>query len=63
MRGRAGSTRRAAAARRRGLCSHYPPPCAPGSDRLLVRGKYQPKYIESLLRKYIQEFVICAMCR
>ncbi len=34
-----------------------------GSDRLLVRGKYQPKYIESLLRKYIQEYVICAMCR
>ena len=33
-----------------------------GSDRLLVRGKYQPKYIESLLRKYIQEYVICAMC-
>ncbi len=34
-----------------------------GSDRLLVRGKYQPKYIESLLRKYIAEFVICSMCR
>ncbi len=34
-----------------------------GSHRLLMRGKYQPKYIESLLRKYIQEYVICAMCR
>ena len=34
-----------------------------GSARLLVRGKYQPKYIESLLRKYISEYVICAMCR
>ena len=34
-----------------------------GSDRLLVRGKYQPKYIESLLRKYSGESVICSMCR
>jgi translation initiation factor 2 subunit 2 len=33
-----------------------------GSDRLLVRGKYQPKYVESLLRKYIKEYVVCAMC-
>jgi translation initiation factor 2 subunit 2 len=33
-----------------------------GSNRLLVRGKYLPKYIESLLRKYIQEYVVCAMC-
>lgn len=24
-----------------------------GSERLVMRGKYQPKYIESLLRKYI----------
>jgi len=34
-----------------------------GSDRLLLKGKYQPKYVESLLRKYIQEFVQCHMCR
>ena len=32
-----------------------------GSDRLLVRGKYLPKYIESLLRKYIS--VRAAHCR
>ena len=46
-----------------GRASPLSSPPTPGSDRLLVRGKYQPKYIESLLRKYIQEFVICAMCR
>ena len=34
-----------------------------GSDRLLLKGKYMPKYIESLLRKYIAEFVQCHMCR
>jgi len=34
-----------------------------GSDRLLLRGKYQPKYVESLLRKYIVEYVQCQMCR
>lgn len=26
-------------------------------------GKYVPKYIESLLRKYIVEYVTCQMCR
>lgn len=27
------------------------------------RGKYVPKYIESLLRKYIGEYVACSTCR
>lgn len=34
-----------------------------GSQRLVIRGKYVPKYIESLLRKYIVEYVTCQMCR
>ena len=30
-----------------------------GTQRLVIRGKYVPKYIESLLRKYIVEYVTC----
>ena len=34
-----------------------------GNKRLVIRGKFTPKYIESLLRKYILEYVSCNMCR
>mmetsp|Transcript_28728 Transcript_28728/g.33018 ORF Transcript_28728/g.33018 Transcript_28728/m.33018 type:complete len:110 (-) Transcript_28728:318-647(-) len=34
-----------------------------GNQRLVIKGKYVPKYIESLLRKYIVEYVTCKMCR
>ena len=34
-----------------------------GNERLIIRGKYLAKYIESLLRKYVQEYVTCQMCR
>ena len=34
-----------------------------GNKRLVIRGKYMPKYIESLLRKYIFEYIKCQMCR
>mmetsp|Transcript_1812 Transcript_1812/g.2520 ORF Transcript_1812/g.2520 Transcript_1812/m.2520 type:complete len:228 (-) Transcript_1812:121-804(-) len=34
-----------------------------GNKRLVIRGKFVPKYIESLLRKYILEYVACQMCR
>ncbi|KAF0693219.1 Aste57867_15813 [Aphanomyces stellatus] len=34
-----------------------------GTQRLIIRGRYVPKYIESLLRKYITEYVTCQMCR
>jgi len=34
-----------------------------GNQRLVIKGKYLPKYIESLLRKYIVEYVTCRMCR
>jgi translation initiation factor 2 subunit 2 len=33
------------------------------NQSLIIRGKYIPKYIESLLRKYISEYVTCRMCR
>jgi len=34
-----------------------------GNQRLIIRGKYLGKYIESLLRKYVVEYVTCTMCR
>jgi len=34
-----------------------------GNQRLIIRGRYLPKYIESLLRKYVVEYVTCGMCR
>jgi len=34
-----------------------------GNHRLIIRGKYKPAYIESLLRKYIAEYVACQTCR
>lgn len=34
-----------------------------GNERLIIRGRYLPKYIESLLRKYVLEYVTCEMCR
>jgi len=40
----------------------HPSPTLP-SPRPTTAGKYQPKYVETLLRKYIAEFVQCHMCR
>ena len=34
-----------------------------GNQRLIIRGKYVPKYIERLLRKYVVEYVTCEICR
>jgi translation initiation factor 2 subunit 2 len=34
-----------------------------GNNRLVLRGKYVPKGIESLLRKYVGEYVACTTCR
>uniref|UniRef100_A0A7S1FNS5 Translation initiation factor IF2/IF5 domain-containing protein n=1 Tax=Corethron hystrix TaxID=216773 RepID=A0A7S1FNS5_9STRA len=34
-----------------------------GNHRLVIRGRYQPRQIEILLRKYIVEYVTCQMCR
>lgn len=33
------------------------------NNRLVISGKYVPKVIESLLRKYIREYVTCQSCR
>jgi len=32
-------------------------------QQFLLKGKFKPKYIESLLKKYITEYVTCNMCR
>jgi translation initiation factor 2 subunit 2 len=34
-----------------------------GSQRLVIKGRYVPKVIESLLKKYIVDYVTCHMCR
>ncbi|XP_952037.1 eukaryotic translation initiation factor 2, beta, putative [Theileria annulata] len=34
-----------------------------GDGQLVLKGKYGPKNIESLLRKYITEYVTCSMCK
>lgn len=34
-----------------------------GEQRLVIRGKHLPRGIESLLRKYISEYITCQMCR
>ena len=33
-----------------------------GNQRLVIKGRYQPKQVESLLKKYIVEYVTCHMC-
>jgi len=34
-----------------------------GSNRFVIKGKFGPSYISSLLKKYIQEYVVCHSCR
>ena len=34
-----------------------------GNQRLVIKGRYVSKQIESLLKKYIVEYVTCHMCR
>jgi len=33
-----------------------------GSNHLIIKGKFQQKHIESILRKYIKEYVTCHTC-
>eukprot|EP01105_Mastigella_eilhardi_P006573 TRINITY_DN18102_c0_g1_i1.p1 TRINITY_DN18102_c0_g1~~TRINITY_DN18102_c0_g1_i1.p1 ORF type:complete len:292 (+),score=107.62 TRINITY_DN18102_c0_g1_i1:26-877(+) len=33
-----------------------------GSQRLVIRGRYQPKQIETITRNYIEEYVFCKTC-
>lgn len=34
-----------------------------GSDQLIIKGKFQQKHVESVLRKYIKEYVTCHTCK
>ncbi|CAD7949195.1 unnamed protein product [Amoebophrya sp. A120] len=34
-----------------------------GEGQFILKGRFYPRNIESLLRKYIREYVMCAMCR
>lgn len=34
-----------------------------GDGQLVLKGKFSPKHVESLLRKYITEYVTCQMCK
>lgn len=34
-----------------------------GHQRLMMKGRFAPKHIESILRKYISTYVICATCK
>lgn len=34
-----------------------------GNNQLIIKGKYQQKQIENVLRKYIKEYVTCHTCR
>merc|ERR1712187_296913 len=34
-----------------------------GNGQLLLKGKYTTKNVESLLKKYIKEYVQCLMCK
>jgi len=34
-----------------------------GSARLVIKGKFQPKHIENILRRYISEYVKCHTCK
>jgi len=32
------------------------------SQRLVIRGKYMPKHMETIIKKYIKEYVVCNTC-
>jgi len=34
-----------------------------GSDRLVIKGRFQPKMIESVLRHYVAEYISCFTCK
>merc|ERR1740131_729795 len=34
-----------------------------GEGQLILKGKFSDKHFESLLRKYIKEYVTCEMCK
>lgn len=34
-----------------------------GSGRVVIKGRFMPKQLESLLKKYIDEYVVCKTCK
>ncbi|CAE6483893.1 hypothetical protein FS749_006847 [Ceratobasidium sp. UAMH 11750] len=34
-----------------------------GSQRLVIKGRFQPKQLENVLRRYIVEYVTCKTCK
>lgn len=34
-----------------------------GNQQLIIKGRFQPKQIENVLRRYIKEYVTCHTCR
>ena len=34
-----------------------------GSNQLIIKGRFQQKHIENVLRRYIKEYVTCHTCR
>lgn len=34
-----------------------------GNSQLIIKGRFQPKQIENVLRRYIKEYVTCHTCR
>merc|ERR1711964_213714 len=34
-----------------------------GNNQMVFKGRFNAKHVESLLRKYITEYVTCAMCK
>ena len=34
-----------------------------GQQRLVLKGRFTPKGVENIIRRYISEYVTCKMCR
>ena len=34
-----------------------------GSQRVTFKGRFQPKHIESIVRQYLKEYVLCKLCK
>ncbi|KAJ1636358.1 domain found in IF2B/IF5-domain-containing protein, partial [Pavlovales sp. CCMP2436] len=34
-----------------------------GSQRMVIEGRFQPKAVEHVIRKYVSEYVMCSSCK
>jgi translation initiation factor 2 subunit 2 len=34
-----------------------------GSQRMVIKGRFQPKAVEHVIRKYVSEYVMCSSCK